>query len=93
MEKLLEKLDNLEKALDEEEIVKEIRKLNARIKAEKIEDLVARYHITQDNKLKEQILQNELFREYKEKETDLNILILKIKERLKEITKKDKCGL
>ena len=36
---------------------------------------------------------DELFRKYKEKETDLNILILKINKELKQITKKDKCGL
>ena len=44
-----------------------------------------------DKSLLNEIESNKLFQEYKEKETDLNILILKINERLKEITKKESC--
>ena len=58
-----------------------------------VEIVNAKTHINPKEETKKQILDNELFRKYKEKETDLNILILKINSELKQITKKDKCGL
>lgn len=90
MEKLYEKIDNLLKILDEQEEVKEIKRLNKILKEDKnLKDLIKKYQ--NDKTLLKEIESNKLFQEYKEKETDLNILILKINERLKEITKKESC--
>ena len=90
MEELYEKIANLKEVLNEQTEVKEIRRLNKKIKEDKeLLDLLERYKI--DKSLLPKIESNKLFQEYKEKETDLNILILKINERLKEITKKDRC--
>lgn len=92
MEELIEKVDILKKNLDQENIIKEIKELNKRVKNdEDLLSLIKNYHTTKDENIKKQILENSLFREYKEKETELNILILELNKRLKEITKKDKC--
>ena len=90
MEKLYEKIDDLIKVLDEQSEVKEIRRLNERLKEDQeLKDLINKYQT--DKSLLKEIENNKLFQEYKEKETDLNILNLKINERLKEITKKESC--
>ncbi len=92
MEELYEKIDNLIEVLEEENIVKEIKALNSKVlKDKELLALIDNYKIYKNN-LKE-IEENKLFQEYKEKETDLNILILQINNKLKEITKKDKCHL
>ena len=51
------------------------------------------YNYTKDERIKDKILNNQTFREYKHQEAELNLLILEINSKLKEITKKDKCGL
>ena len=48
---------------------------------------------TNDIRLKEKILSNKLFKEYKDKEIDLNVLIMQINNKLKEISDKGKCSL
>ena len=44
------------------------------------------------HKIKEKIISNELFREYKLKETDLNIMIMSINQKLKTISKERSCN-
>ncbi len=92
MEELYEKLDNLKKVLDEQKEVIAIREVKKKvIEDQELSKLLEEY---QDNKLLlRKVEENKLFQEYKTKETDLNILILKINERLKELTKKDNCSL
>lgn len=94
MEELYVKLDNLKKILDETETIKEIKRLTEKIKENKeLLDLIKKYNYTKDERIKEQIISNEEFMEYKHHETELNLLILEINQELKKITKKDKCGL
>ena len=94
METLIEKVNELKAALSNTKEVLDIKELNQEIKKDKkLLELLNEYHLYPREDLKKQILDNELFRKYKEKETDLNILILKINSELKQITKKDKCGL
>ena len=94
METLIEKVNELKDALSNTKEVLDIKELNKEIKKDKkLLNLLNEYHLYPRESLKKQILDNELFRKYKEKETDLNILILKINSELKQITKKDKCGL
>ena len=94
METLIEKVTELKDALSNTKEVLDIKELNKEIKKDKkLLELLNEYHLYPREDLKKQILDNELFRKYKEKETDLNILILKINSELKQITKKDKCGL
>ncbi len=94
MEKLYEKLDNLKEVLNETEIIIKLREITEKVMQDKellkqIED----YNYTKDERIKDKILNNQTFREYKHQEAELNLLILEINSKLKEITKKDKCGL
>jgi cell fate (sporulation/competence/biofilm development) regulator YlbF (YheA/YmcA/DUF963 family) len=94
MEELYIKLDNLKQALDDTETIKEIKRLTKKInKNKELLELIEKYNYTQDERIKEKIISNEEFREYKHQETELNLLILEINQELKKITKKDKCGL
>ena len=94
METLIEKVNKLKDSLSNTKEVLDIKELNKEIKKDKkLIELLNEYHLYPKEETKKQILNNELFRKYKEKETDLNILILKINKELKQITKKDKCGL
>lgn len=94
MEKLFEKLDNLKQALDDTECIKELKRMNEEIqKDEKLISLIEKYKLTKDERLKENIINKEIFQKYKKQENELNFLILEINQELKKITKKDKCGL
>lgn len=94
MEELYIKLDNLKQTLDDTETIKEIKRLTKKInKNKELLELIEKYNYTQDERIKEKIISNEEFREYKHQETELNLLILEINQELKKITKKDKCGL
>lgn len=94
MEKLIEKVENLKNEILKEPTVVEIKKLKEDIsKDEKLIALLTQYHETHSEKIKVEIIKNPIFRKYKEKETDINILIYKINQELKKITKKDKCSL
>lgn len=94
MEKLYEKIDNLKEVLNETETIKKIKEATQNIMQDQellkqIED----YNYTKDERVKEKILNNQKFREYKHQEAELNLLILEINAKLKQIIKKDKCGL
>jgi len=94
MEKLYEKLDNLKKILDEDEHIIKIKELTNKIMNDKeLVQQIEKYNYSKDERIKEEILKNNVFREYKHHEAELNILILEINQELKKITKKDKCGL
>ncbi len=92
MNDLMEKVDNLITSIDETKQVQDIKSINEKIMEDKeLLDLIKRYQETQDEKLKEKIINNKLFSDYKEKETELNILILDINSKLKNINDKGKC--
>ena len=92
MNDLMEKVDNLITSIDETKQVQDIKSINEKIMEDKeLLDLIKRYQETQDEKLKEKIINNKLFSDYKEKETELNILILDINSKLKDINDKGKC--
>lgn len=94
MEELITKVDNLKKQLDKTKQVTDIKALNEKVKKDKqLLSLIHEYQMTKKENIKQEILKNKLFREYKEKETDLNILILEINQELKKITKKGNCQL
>ena len=91
MEELIEKLSSLEKELENTELVKDIKELNKKISNDKeLLKLLDDYKLkpTEENKYK--IIKNDLFKEYKDKETDVNLLIMQINQKLKQISNKDK---
>ena len=68
--------------------------LNKKIKDSKeLQEKINKYKERLNNNLKEEIYNDSLYKEYKEAETNLNILILKINKELKKINSKGKCGL
>ncbi len=95
MEELIEKVANLKKILNETEEIKQIKYLNKQIIQDKnLIELVKKYQTTKDEKLKQEILKNDLFKKYKEQETNINLIILQINQQLKKITNnsKGKCS-
>lgn len=88
------KMDNLLKVLDKNIKIKEVKKLKEEVfNNDALVKLITEYNNTKNNDLKNSILKNELFQEYKSKETELNILILEINQKLKELTKRGNCSL
>ena len=77
MEELIEKVLELKKNLDENTDVKEIKELKEKVLWS----------------LKEEIYNDPLYKKFKEKETDINILILEINNSLKKINSKGKCRI
>ncbi len=94
MNELMKKIDKLKLELDNSKEVKDITIINNKILKDKdLLDKISKYNTTKDEKIKNEILSNELFKEYKDKEIDLNVLILKINNELKKISNKGKCNL
>lgn len=94
MEKIYEKLDKLKKTLDNTGCIQKTKMLKRELLDDKeLISLIEKYKYTQDEKVKKEIISNELFQKYKQQETELNLLILEINQELKKIVKKDKCGL
>ncbi len=86
MEEFYNKVNNLIDRIDESKLVKEIRTLNRKVENDsELKELLKQYHLTKDDSIKEQIISNELFQEFKSKEIDLNILIMSINQKLKKI--------
>lgn len=94
MNELMELVDNFKKELDMTKEVQDIKDYNKKISKDKdLLSKIKKYNDTKDESLKKEILSNKLFNEYKEKETDFNILILKINKELKRISTKKGCSL
>lgn len=92
MEKLLDKIDKLKKSLEKEETVKKIRYLNSEIiKDEELINMIKEYKEEGKEELKSIIYSNSLYKEYKECETDLNLMIISINNKLKTIVSKEHC--
>ncbi len=91
MEELIEKVEKLKEALDNTEQIQDLKIKNKEIMKEKeLLENIKKYNETQDEKIKEKIINHPLFREYKHSETECNILILEINQRLKKIIGKEK---
>lgn len=86
MNELMDKLEQVKEALDQTEVVQEMKKINEEVMKDKeLLEKIEKYQRSQDPSIKEEILKNKIFRDYKQKETNLNLLILEINQRLKEI--------
>lgn len=94
MERLLELTEQLKKELDEQEEIKKIKELNQKIQKEKqLQEQLLAYQKEKDPSIKEQIYKNKTYQEYKEAETNINLLIMEINQELKKIKNKGKCNL
>lgn len=91
MEELIEKVEELKKELDNSKQVKELKSINKKImQDEKLLEDIKKYNETQSEEIKERIINNKLFREYKQKENEINFIILEINQKLKEINNRNK---
>ena len=92
MNELINKVEKLKESIAELDKVKEIKELNKEIIQDKeLLKLIEEYNRTQSEIIKKQITNNELFQKYKTLETDINVLILEINSKLKQINDKGKC--
>lgn len=92
MEELIEKVENLKSTLDKNDKVKELQAKKEELEQDQeLLNQINEYNQTQDERIKETILQNKKYREYKKIETDINLLILEINQELKKISDKGKC--
>ena len=92
MNDLIGKVDNLINSNDNTKQVQEIKKINEEImKDEELMKRIRKYQENGSEDLKKEIINNKLFSDYKDKETELNILILELNKKLKSINDKGKC--
>ena len=92
MNELIENVENLIKEIDNLDSVSKIKELNKRIEKDKeLKEILLKYQYTKDENIKKDILNNELFKEYKEYETEINLIIMEINKKLKSINNKGKC--
>ena len=91
MNELIDKVEELKEEIDSLDEIIELKELNEKIMLDKdlLKD-IEEYNKTQDENIKERIINNKLFREYKHKETDCNLLIMEINQKLKEINNRNK---
>ena len=91
MEELIDRVEKLKELLNESEPVQELIKKNKEIiQDEELLKEIEEYQRKPSEDLKEKIIKNSLFREYKKCETDCNLLILEINKRLKKIVGKER---
>ena len=92
MNELMDQLDNLKDELDTSTMVMDIRSLLKRIEEDtKLSSMLKDYQVRPNDELKNKILASDLFQEFKIKETELNLFIMEVNQRLGKITKKGGC--
>jgi len=93
MNELIDKVSDLKESLDLNEEIIKLKEVNELIMKDKelLKD-IEEYNRTNNEELKNKIINNKLFREYKHSEAECNFIILEINKRLKEISNKGKCS-
>ena len=93
MNELIDKTEKLKESIDNLDKIKELKEINNLIMKDKelLKD-IEEYNRTNNEELKNKIINNSLFREYKHSEAECNFIILEINKRLKEINNKGKCS-
>lgn len=90
MEELIDKINILKNELDKNSNIIKIRELNTMIKQDKeLLESIDKYKITRNEEIKNKIISNSLYLEYKHYENEVNFIILKIRSELKGITNKE----
>ena len=94
MNELINLVDDLKKDLDNTKEVTELLKVKEKVLQDKeLLSKIEKYNLTKKKELKEEIISNEIFNKFKEKEMDLNILIMSINKELKKIKGDKHCSL
>ena len=89
MEELFKELEELNLRLDNLDQVKELKKYSKKLQKDlKLLDDIKLYKDTNNERIKENIINNQEYRDYKKCENEINFLILEINKRLKRINPK-----
>ena len=92
MESIDDKVDILLGEINKLPQVKKIKELNKEISNDiNLKELIEKYKCTMSEEVKSIIVHNSLFREYKTNEVEINLLIMDINSRLKNINRKKGC--
>ena len=93
MNELIDKVENLKETLNKNTNIIKLKEMTDLImKDEELLKDIKKYQETNDINIKNKIINNELFKEYKHQEAECNFIILEINRRLKEINDKGKCS-
>ncbi len=91
MEELLDKIDNLIDCIDHTEEIIKLKSLNEEImKDNELISKIKLFNETKDEELKDSIINHPLLSEYRHSETDCNLIIMGINQKLKKAFNKDK---
>lgn len=89
----MNKMDNLINEIDKSDLVKDLRRVQEKVYEDnKLMELLKEFQNNPKDEIKEKILSSSLFQEYKIKETDLNLFIMDLNNRLKSIKGKGSCS-
>ena len=93
MNELYNKLDQIKENLDNLEIFTSFDKAIENIKLNKeLVDKIKKYNITKDNNLRLEIYRYKEIQDYKKIENEINLLILQINQKLKNIKSDGSCN-
>lgn len=92
MNRLYQEIENLKQSLEEEQQIKELVESLKKIKKnQKLIDKIKKYHQNPSKELEKEIMATNEIKEYKHLETEVNFLILEMRQELKKITGKRGC--
>lgn len=92
MNELMNSVDNFLNELDSSSLVLNLKEVFDKVKKDKeLVKLLAEYNTYPKEDIKNEIIKNKTFQEFKIKETELNLFIMEINQKLKTISKKGKC--
>ena len=92
MEELIEKVEKLKQVLDEAECIQSFKCAKKDVVKDKdLLQKIKNYQETHHMDIKQEIFQNPLFLNYKQRENDCCFLIMEINQRLKKIVGKKHC--
>ena len=92
MNELMNSVDNFLNELDSSSLVLDLKEVLNKVKEDKeLVKLLEEYNTYSKEDIKNEIIKNKTFQEFKIKETELNLFIMEINQKLKTISKKGKC--
>ncbi|MBR4693227.1 MAG: hypothetical protein IKQ06_05245 [Bacilli bacterium] len=85
-------VDNFLNELDSSSLVLDLKEVLNKVKEDKkLVKLLEEYNTYPKENIKNEIIKNKTFQEFKIKETELNLFIMEINQKLKTISKKGSC--
>ena len=93
MNEVMEKVNLLIEELEKSSTIQNLKKKKNEVFSNPhLFSLLKEYEEARKEEIKQEIIQDPLFQEYKEEEININLLILEINQRLKKIKEKGECN-